>query len=376
MPVEIRETPLGDDLRDFLDVVDYIYRDDPNYVRPLDMDLKGKLSHSNPFFDHAQGTTFTAYRNGWCVGRCTAQIDRLHQERYQDAAGFFGYLDTTDDEQVAKALLDAAAEWLASRGCQRMRGPFMLSTSDTEVGCLVDGFDSPPYIMMSHHRPYQGELIEKAGLSKLKDAYAWRYKIGGVPARAERALKQLDSLPNVKARHVDTRNVERDIRIVMDIYNDAWGTNWGFIPMTEAELAKMAREIKLILDTRLTLIVEIDGEPAGVAFALPNINESIRDLGGKLFPIGFAKLLWRLKFNRPKSARLIILGIRQKFRNMKQWAALSTYMYTWINHSSMRAGYERGELSWTLEDNHPVNLGIKFMGGEIYKRYRFYERTL
>jgi hypothetical protein len=376
MPVEIKQTPLGGDLRDFLDIVDYIYRDDPNFVRPLDMDLKGKLSPKNPFFEHAEGVIFTAYRNGWCVGRCTAQRDRLYIERYDDNAGFFGYLDTIDDAEVAKALLDAAAEWLTARGCSRMRGPFMLSTSDTEVGCLVDGFDTPPVVMMAHHRPYQGGLIEQAGLVKTKDAYAWRYTIGDLSKRVRRAHEQIKSMPNVHVRHVDTKNTERDVRIVMDIYNDAWSENWGFIPMTEAELAKMAKEIKLILDPKLTLIVEVDGEPAGVAFALPNLNEIIADLNGKLFPIGLPKLLWRLKFNRPKSARLIILGIRKKYRKVKQFAAMSTYMYAEISDSSLAAGYEWGELSWTLEDNHPVNLGIKTMGGKIYKRYRMYEREL
>jgi len=376
MPVDIRQTPPGGNLRDFLDIVDYIYRDDPHFVRPLDMDLKGKLSPKNPFFEHAEGVIFTAYRNGWCVGRCTAQLDRLYVERYEEKTGFFGYLDTINDEEVAKSLLDAAGEWLAARGCTRMRGPFMLSTSDTEVGCLVEGFDAPPAVMMAHHRPYQAELIEKAGLTKMKDAYAWRYPIGDIPKRARKAHEQVQAMPNVIARQVDTKNVERDVRIVMDIYNDAWSENWGFIPMTEAELAKMAKEIKLILDPNLTLIVEIDGVPAGVSFALPNINEITADLNGKLFPIGLPKLLWRLKFSPPQSARLIILGVCKRFRGVKKYAALSTYMYSEIDQNAWRAGYKWGELSWTLEDNHPVNLGIKFMGGKIYKRYRFFEREL
>lgn len=375
MTVEIREIPLGSGLRDFLDVVDYIYRDDPQYVRPLDMDLSGTLSPKNPFFLHGEGTVFTAHRRGWCVGRCTAQIDRLHLERYGDGAGFFGYLDTIDDAEVAKALLDAAAEWLAARGMKRMRGPLMLSMNG-EVGCLVEGFDTPPVIMMPHHRPYQGGLIEQAGLAKLKDCFAWKYQIGDIPKRAQRAHDEVAALPEVKLRNMDVKQVERDVKIVIDVHNDGWAENWGFIPMTAEELAKLAKELKLILDPALTLIAEIDGEPAAVALALPNINEFLGDLGGKLLPLGLPKLLWRLKLRRPKLARLIILGIRKKFRGVKKYAGLSTFLYAEMNQAGLRRGYECGELSYTLEDNHPVNVGIKFMGGKIYKRYRLYEREL
>jgi hypothetical protein len=375
MAVEIREIPLGGGLRDFLGVVDYIYRDDPNYVRPLDFDLQGNLSPKHPFFLHGEGTIFTAYRNGWCVGRCTAQIDRLHLERYGDGAGFFGYLDTIDDEEVAKALLDSAAEWLAERGMKRMRGPLMPSMNG-EVGCLVEGFDTAPVILMPHHRPYQGGLIEKAGLAKLKDCFAWRYSVGEVPRRAQKAHDEIAALPEVRARNVDMKHVERDVRTVIDIHNDGWSENWGFVPMTEEELAKMAKEVKLILDPALTFIVEVDGEPAAVALALPNVNELIRDVNGKLFPVGLPKLLWRLKFARPKFARVIILGIRRKFRGQKKYAGLSTFLYVRLNQAGLQRGYHSGELSYTLEDNHPVNLGIKFMGGTVYKRYRIYEREL
>jgi hypothetical protein len=375
MAVEIKETTLGGDLRDFLSVVDYIYQADPVYVRELDFDVRGRLSPKHPYFQHAEATIFTAHRNGWCVGRCTAQIDRLHLERHQDDAGFFGFLDTIDDAEVARELLDAAAHWLAARHMKRMRGPFMLSTND-QVGCLVEGFDDPPMIMMPHHRPYQGGLIEQAGLAKLKDAYAWRYKVGDIPKRAQKAHDEIAAMPEVKTRHMDMKDLRRDVRLVMDVFNDGWQDNWGFIPMTEAELDKLADDIKLIAMPEITLISEVDGEPAAVAVAFPNLNEAIRDLGGKLFPIGFLKLLWRMKVERPKTARLILLGIRKKHRQMKKYAGLSTYLYVQMNNNGRRAGFEWGELSWTLEDNHPVNLGIKFMGGKVYKRYRLYEKEL
>ncbi len=375
MSVEIRETPLGGNLRDFLNVVDYVYRDDDKFVRPLDFDLKQRLSKSNPFFEHAEGTTFTAYKNGWCVGRCTAQIDREHLARYQDDAGFFGFLDTVDDPEVAKALLDAAAKWLARRGMKKMRGPLSLNINE-EMGCLIDGFDTPPMILMPHHRPYQGGLIEQAGLAKIKDVFAWRYVVGEVPKRAEKAMRDVEALPEVKLRHVDKSHVERDVRVIMDVFNDAWSENWGFVPLTENELRKMASELKPILIPELTYIAEIDGEPAAVSLALPNVNEMIGDLHGKLLPLGLPKLLYRLKVKGPKTARLVILGIRKKYRGVKKYGGLSACLYAKMSHSSEKLGIQWGELSWTLEDNAPVNLGIRFMGGQVYKKYRVYEREL
>ncbi|MEB2312517.1 MAG: hypothetical protein OZ921_09100 [Sorangiineae bacterium] len=373
MAIEIRQVRLGGKLKDFLDVVERIYRDDPNYVRALDMDVEQRLNQKNPFFDHAEGTIFTAHRNGWCVGRCTAQIDREHLERYHDDAGFFGFLDTIDDPEVARALLDAARRWLRERGMKKIRGPMSLNIND-EIGCLVEGFDTPPAFMMPHHLPYQAGLIEQAGFAKLKDVYAWRYTIGDVPKRAQKAREDVDKLPEVVSRHVDKSQIERDVRIVMDVFNDAWSDNWGFVPLTEGELTKMANDLKLILRPEMTFITSIDGEPAAVALALPNLNEMIGDLHGKLLPLGLPKLLWRLKVRGPKSARLIILGIRKKYRHIRKYAGLSIYLYAKMNEEAARLGVKWGELSWTLEDNAPVNTGIRFMGGKIYKKYRLFER--
>jgi hypothetical protein len=375
MSVEIREIPLGGRLEPFLDVVNYIYRDDPNYVRPLDMDMKQRLSRKNPLFEHAEGTLFTAHRNGYCVGRVSAQIDRDHIARHADDTGFFGFLDTIDDEEVAAALLEAASSWLRERGMKKIRGPISMSINE-EIGCLVDGFDTPPMILMQHHRAYQGGLIEKAGLAKLKDLYAWRYTVGVVPPRAQKAHDEIDALPEVKTRQIDMKNLEAELRVVMDVFNDAWNDNWSFVPFTEAELLKLGDDLRMIANPELSVIVEIDGEPAGFAIALPNVNELIHDMNGKLFPGGLPKLLWRLKVVGPKTARLALLGIRRKYRNVRKYAALSAFVMVKMNHAGRGAGIQWGELSWTDEANGPVNVGIKFMGGKVYKRYRVYERAL
>ncbi len=374
--VEIVELPFGTGTQRFLDVARTIYRDDPQYVVPLDMDLGDRLTpKKNPFFEHAEGTKFIAVRNGVDVGRITAQIDKLHIERYADETGFFGFLDTIDDVAVCKALLDAAAKWLAARGMKKMRGPMSLSINE-EMGVLIDGFDTPPMVMMPHHRRYQGALVEAAGLTKEKDVFAWRYEIGEVPPRARRAHDELMKNPEVIIRTVRKNQMANETRILMEIFNDAWKDNWGFVPMTDSELKKMAADLSMLVVPDIALVAEVNGEAAAIAVALPNINEIIPDLDGKLFPTGFAKLLWRLKVQGTKSARLILLGISKKYRIQKKYGALSTALYVEMNDRARKLGMKWGELSWTLEDNHPVNLGIKMMGGKVYKTYRLYHRAL
>jgi hypothetical protein len=377
MALEIRELR-GDKkrLRDFLDVTEEIYRDDPNYVRPLDLDVEGRLDHAkNPFFEHAEGTAWVAYRDGRPVGRITAQIDREHLARYHDGAGMFGFLDTIDDPEVARALLAEAEAWVKARGMARIRGPLSHSINE-ETGVLVEGFDTPPMIMMPHHRAYQAGLIEAAGYQKLKDFYAWDYVVGDVPPRAQKAHDEIAAMPEITVRPVDPARVREDIGVIMSIFNDAWSDNWGFVPLTQRELEKLAEETKLILMPELTRIVCIDGEAAAVSMALPNVNEVIQDLDGKLLPFGFMKLLWRLKVRGPKSGRLVILGIRKKWRHVRRYAGLSAYLFVEANCSAHLLGLRRGELSWTVEDNAPINVAIKLMGGRVYKRYRVYEREL
>jgi hypothetical protein len=374
--VEIRQIPMGGHIDDFLGVVDYIYGSDKAYVRPLDLELRERLNpRKNPFFEHGEGTIFAAYRNGFCVGRITAQVDRGHLARYGDSTGFFGFFDTVDDDDVARALLTRAENWLSAKGMTRVRGPLSLNINE-EIGCLVEGFEQPSYILSPHHRPYQGSLIEGAGYTKEKDLYAWTYTVGEPNARVRRAREEIEALPEVTHRTLSVKDLQRDVDIFADIYNDAWGDNWGYVPFTRRELQKMASDFRLLLMPDITCIVSIDGEPAGVAVALPNLDELSRDLGGKLFPFGLPKLLWRLKVEGPKTARLIALGIRKKWRGVRKYAGLSAFMYAAMNEGGRKLGMRAGELGWTLEDNGPMNAGIRLMGGSVYKRYRVYEKSL
>lgn len=384
MSVEIRMAEVGGELkrpagkkllRDFLDFPEVIFRDDANWVRPLDFDLTERLSRKNPFFEHADGAVFVAYRNGQPVGRCTAQIDREHLARHNDAAGFFGFFDTVEDPEVARALLARAEGWLRQRGMKSIRGPISLSINE-ELGCLVSGFETPPMILMPHHRPYQGGLIEQAGYQKLKDVFAWRYTPGELSPRARRAAAEIEQMPEITCRPVDVKNLERDIRIGMDIFNDAWSDNWGFVPLTEAELKKMASDMRLLIIPELTQVVSLNGEPVAICIALPDLNAMIRGFHGKLSPYNIARLIWRLKGLKPNRARLVLLGIRKKLRHVRKYAALSAYMYARVNEAGRKIHIREAELSWTLEDNGPVNAGIRLMGGKVYKTYRVYERSL
>jgi hypothetical protein len=374
--VDIRQTPMGGDIRDFLDVVDVVYEDDPRYIRPLDMEQTERLSpKKNPFFEHGEGVVFTAYKGGRCVGRVSAQIDREHIARYKEDVGFFGFLDTVEDEQVCTALLARAERWLKERGMKAIRGPFSLNINE-ETGMLVEGFDAPPVLMNPHHRPYQGGLVEKAGYAKLKDLFGWRYEVGEPNARVRKAQAEVRAMPEVVSRVFSKKDAERDTALTLEVFNDAWNDNWGFVPATPAEARKTASDFKMLLVPEITRLVFIDGEPAACAIALPNVNELIPDLRGKLFPLGFAKLLYRLKVEGARSARLLLLGIKKKFRTQRKYAALSLFLYAEMNDGGKRAGMTWGELGWTLEDNAAVNTGIRTMGAKKYKTYRVYEKTL
>jgi hypothetical protein len=375
MSVEIRQHRPGKDLKDFIQVAFDVYADDPAWVAPLNMEIKDRLTpEKNPFFEHAEVALFTAWKDGKAVGRISAQIDHEHLRIHKDNAGFFGFFDTINDQEVASALLEAAEHWLANRGMSLMRGPFSLSINE-ETGLLVEGFDKPPVLMSPHHRDYQGGLAEGAGLVKAKDCYGWWYDVVAPTPRAQRAWEAIVALPEVRFRTVDRKNLEEEVHDLLDVFNDAWQHNWGFVPATDAEAKKMAEDLALILND-LSFFAEIDGQPVGICVCPPNLNEVIRDFDGKLSPRNVGKLVWRLKLKGPTSARLILLGIRTELRNKKRYAPLAMAIITELIRRGLRMGYEWAELGWTLEDNRLINAAIRSVGGRIYKRYRIYEKPI
>lgn len=355
-------------------------KSDPLWVPPLLDDYRRMLDpKKSPFLKHGEAQCFVAFENGVPVGRISAQIDFDFDKQWPEekGVGFFGFFDCKDDPEVARALFEKAAEWLRGKGRSRMRGPVTLD-SKGEMGVLVDGFDTPPRIGNVHNKPYVGPLIEKAGLAKAKDLYAWWYTPGTIDERTRRIAERTLNLPNVKVRPMDLSQFAREVNIVRDIYNEAWSKNWGFTPFTAEELHIIATEYKMFVDTEIALVAEVDGKPAAMCFAIPDVNELIKDFDGELMkrPLNLVKLLWRLKFNRPKHARLILLGVREEFRASHKYGTLAAVLYVEVARRGAAAGYKGGELSWTLEDNVMINRGIERMGAKKYKTYRVYERAI
>jgi hypothetical protein len=377
MSITVKEHAPGSDVSDFLRAAEVVFAGDPQWIRPLDFDIKQRLDpKKNPFFKRAEAMYFTAWRDGKLVGRCSASVDPEYLKLYQNDTGFFGFFDTVDDDAVGKALIERAAEWLRGKKMKRMSGPFSLYPNE-EVGVLVEGFDTPPNLMMAHSRQWQGRVAEAAGLAKEKDVLAWRYDVADPPKRVLRAIENLKTdAPEIKLRSVDKSKLEAELKVILDIYNDAWEGKWAFVPAVPDEVAKMAEDLSLVIDEDLAFIAELEGRPVAMCILLPNLNECIADLDGALFPFGWAKLLWRLKVQRPKSARLMLLGIRKELRNVRKYMPLSVAMYGEVLARGRAKGLQWGELSWTREDDSPINSGIANMGAKVYKRYRVYERAL
>lgn len=376
MTIQIREHTPGTDIEDFIRVGHVVYGDDPAWVPPLEFDLRQRLTPGkNPFFHRGEVALFTAWKDGKLAGRISAQLDHIHLDRYRDQTGFFGFFDTIDDDAVGGALLDAAQAWLERRGMVRMRGPLTFHMYE-EAGVLIDGFDMPPQLLMAHTRRWQQRVCENNGLAKAKDLYAWRFDVGKIPERAEKAWAEVKKMPEVKLRSVRRLEMQKELGAIMRIFNDAWEQNWGHCPASAEEVKKTGEELLLILDPELAFIAEVDGKPVGMCIALPNLNEVIRDFDGKLSALTVAKLLYRLKIKGPKTARLMMLGISKDVRGLKKYGYLSHALYVEVAKRGEKLGYEWGELSWTLEDNKPINLGIKSMGAKIYKTYRIYERPI
>lgn len=375
MSVTVEPAQGGRDLDAFIKLPFRLYRDDPNWVPPL-LYVERQRFHpkTNPFLQHADHELFLARRNGRVVGRISAQVDHEHNRYHEERTGFFGFFESEDDPETAAALLATASGWLRERGMELARGPLSFSINQ-EVGLLVDGFDTPPVIMMNHSRPYYDRLIQEAGFGKAKDLFAWYYNWETVPPKAHRAVEELRSRPDITIRTGDIRRFNEEIETILGVFNSAWSDNWGFVPVTPAEARHMAEQLRPIVDTNIVIIVEVEGKPAGVALAAPNVNEAIHDLNGRLLPFGWAKLLWRLKVKRPKTGRLMVMGVKKEYRT-RRYLAMAYLLCDEIYTRARESGYHWAEFSWTLEDNNAVNTIISNIGCRVYKTYRLYEKPL
>jgi hypothetical protein len=364
-------------LRRFLKAPWPIYVDDPCWVPPL---LFERLEHldprKNPYFDQAETAFWTARRGTASVGRISAQVNRAHLERHGDNTGHFGFLEGIDDAEVFAALLETAEGWLRERGLAHVVGPFSLSIND-ESGLLIEGFETPPYLMMGHARPYYARQLEAQGYRKAKDLIAFTSDMTAAPPPVVTAtLAKLRGKANVNLRHLNMAHYRREIETIVDIFNDAWAENWGFIPMSPAEAAFLAKNLKPLITPEFVAIAEVGGEPAAIAVTLPNVNEAIADLDGRLLPFGWAKLLWRLKVKGTRTGRMPLMGVRRRYQNGPLGLALALGVIDAVRQYHQARGTKCGELSWVFEDNRPVRRIIEILGAKPHKTYRLYQKDL
>jgi hypothetical protein len=358
----------------FISAPKAIYRDDPNWVAPLHFEQRQRLTAKNPFFEHARWQAWTARQRGRIVGRISAQIDDLYEKQHGERIGYFGMLEAGDDPELFRRLLATAENWLLEQDIRTVRGPFNLSINE-ECGLLVEGFETPPFIMMGHARPWYGEHIERAGYRKATDLLAYNIRPDFEAPRIMTRLLERETA-EVSVRRLNRRQLPQELEILRDIFNDAWQENWGFVPFTEAEFADIGELLILLVDDSFVQIAEIGGRPVAMIVTIPNINEAIRDLNGRLLPLGWLKLLWRLKVRYPRSARVALMGIRREFQNSAFGAALAFRVIDAVRWNVVRRGIGNVEMSWILEDNTRMRNIIETVGGYQTKRYRIYEKTL
>ncbi|MBP6224502.1 MAG: dATP pyrophosphohydrolase [Rhizobacter sp.] len=366
--------PVGSpaELDRFIKLPARLYAGDPAFVAPLMMERREALSPSkNPYFAHAETQFWLARRDGRDVGRISAQIDRLVTD---PDVGHFGMIVAEDDAEVFAALFAAAEGWLRARGKRRIMGPFNLSINE-ETGLLIDGFDAPPVMLMGHDPRYAGPRIEALGYAKAKDLIAYMYDIDHeLPAAARRKIDSRKATA-LTVRRLDMQRYREEFDTVTAIFNDAWSQNWGFIAFTKAEIAHMAKSLKMLIDPNCVAIVEMNGEAIGFGIALPNLNELIADFGGNLLPFNWIKLMYRLR-RGARTARVPLMGIRRSCSTSFA-GGLAPFLVIDALRKGLRAkGVKQVELSWILEDNRPMRHVIEALGANPYKTYRVYEKTL
>jgi GNAT superfamily N-acetyltransferase len=372
--IEIVEVESTSQLKKFITLPNKLYGDDPNFVSHL---LSERLEFfdkkKNPFYRYARTKLIMARRDGEFVGRIATCINFTHNEVHAEKAGFFGFFDCIDDFEVASTLLKVAMINLKKEGMEIMRGPMNFSTNH-ECAFLIEGFDSPPVVMMPYNPPYIPKLAEQFGLKKAVDLVAYKLTKGtGISQRISGVVDRLMKRSNISIRPINMKDFENELDRVNEIYNSAWEQNWGFVPLYEDEFRYTARNLKQVLDPDLALIAEHEGKPVAFLLSLPDINQALIHLNGRLFPTGLIKLLWHTKIrNKIDGIRVITLGVIPEY----QRRGIDSMLYTHIFNKGVEKGYQWAELSWILEDNELMRSAADQMGAQVYKRYRIMETPL
>jgi hypothetical protein len=363
-------------LKRFILLPDRLYRDDPSYVPQLHSERQDALTaKGNPFFGHADVAMWLARRDGVDIGRVSAQQDHLAAPGPHGTIGNFGMLVAVDEAAVFEILIATAETWLRNRGIFHVQGPFNLSINE-ESGLLIDGFDTPPMMLMPHDAAYAQARVEALGYKKIRDLYAYICDTtAALPAPAAAMVAR--GLPsNVVIRRMRLKNLKTDIAALVSIFNDGWSGHWGFVPITEAEVDHMAKAMRPLLHEDLVWFAEVDGEPAAFGLCVPNLNEAIKDLSGRLLPFGWIKLLWRLKISKMATARVPLMGVRKKYGQGMLGRLLALHVVENMRREAAARGIKAVEMSWVLEDNLPMRHLAEAIGGHSYKTYRVYEKML
>lgn len=375
-PLEIRPVVTRRDVDRFVKMPWSIYADDPHWVPPLLVEAKEFINPAkHPFYQHGAAAKFLAMRGSRVVGRIMASDDPNYNSQHGANVGCFGLFESIDEPEVAHQLLDAAATWLRSRGRTEIRGPIDYSTN-YPLGLLVDGFDTSPRVMMNHNPPYYAALLESWGLAKVKDLYCWWFldphdMVAKWRDRAERIARR----SGVRVRPFSMDDFDADVRRCLEVYNQSRTENWGFVRLSDEEFRYFARQLARLANPELILLAEIDDRPVGFSITLPDVNEAIAPLNGRLttlgLPIGLARLMYRMP--RVKTARMLVLDLLEGYRRrgISELLILRT-----LDYGKNTIGFTGAELSWTLEDNYLINRTIEAVGGQRYKTYRVYERGI
>ncbi|MEW6051599.1 MAG: N-acetyltransferase [Candidatus Zixiibacteriota bacterium] len=372
--IEVVEVETPAQLNSFINYSNELYQNEPNYVMPLTVERKEFFStEKNPFYRIAKVKLFLAMRDRTVCGRIATCINYTHNDYHHEKVGFFGFFDTPDDSEIASKLLKVAMITLKREGMEKMRGPMNFSTNH-EIGFLVEGFDRPPAVMMTYNYPYQPQLAEKFGLKKVMDLLGFILtKETPIPERILKVTERFQSRSQITLRPLNMADFDNEVKRINAVYNQAWAPNWGFVPMDETEFFYMAKNLRQIVDPHMVFIAEHEGKPVAFSIAVPDINQALIYLKGKLFPFGLVKLFWHTKIkNKVNGVRLITMGVIPEFqkRGVDMMLFVNTYQ------TGVKRGYTWAELSWILETNELMCRAAEDMGAKVFKKYRIMEMPL
>jgi len=376
-PVTIRPVVTKKDRKAFVDFAWEVYKNDPAWVPPLKDEVHGLITPGkNPWFEHAKAQLWLAERGGKIVGRISAQVDELVQDHMGQGTGQWGMFEVLD-AQAAEALIVTAEQWLRQQGMTRALGPISLSIWD-EPGLEIEGFEQPPTAMMGHHRPEYEGMIEAAGYEKAKDLITYELDIRHwEDPKIDRLIAMGERNEHIRIRMVDKSKFDQEARLILNLLNDAWSNNWGYVPLTEAEIKYAGKKLKPIIFNELVRVAEVDGEPVAFMLTIPDINELTKDLNGELFPFNFIKLLWRLRKPRTRRLRVPLMGVAKKLHHTRMASMLAFMMIEYTRRDAVaKYGASVGEFGWILEDNKGMLSIAELPGAHVNHRYRVYEKAL